>query len=235
MRRFLPYPSPMSVHAQPRDWYPELNTTPSWHDHVIIQKKLKKLAPAADWVARNYAIGGNVPVIDDELAYEGAGDGWSEADVIESHLGAFLGGGYGTTGHKPGNKQGHYFWGHFKASEHRAADNLLWLRQIIDDHITFWQMAPANDTASTDDAIAIFTHVAPTFRVLAWPQREYVLGTNAARKDVRATLPSGLWRITRYDAIARTATVLADDASGVFTFNTPNSRAVLFHFQRVAP
>ena len=122
-----------------------MNATPAWHDHVIIQEKIKKLPVAADWVSRNHAIGGNVPVIDDELAYEGAGDGWSEADVIESHLGAFLGGGYGTTGHKPGNKQGHYFWGNFKPSEHTAADNLAWLRQVIDENVTFWRMTPAND------------------------------------------------------------------------------------------
>ncbi len=235
MRRFLPYPSPMSVHAQPRDWYTKLNTIPPWHDHVIIQKKLKKLASAADWVSRNHAIGGNVPVIDDELAYEGAGDGWSEADVIEAHLGAFLGGGYGTTGHKPANKQGHYFWGHFKASEHHAADNLRWLRQSIDEHITFWRMAPANDANRGDHSTAIFTNTAPTFRAMAWPQREYVLGTNTARNNIRATLPPGRWHVTCYDAIAKTATVLADDAAGSFTFDTPNSRAALFHFKRMAP
>jgi len=232
IRRFLPYPTPLSVHAYPRDWYPELNTTPPWHDHVIIQRKIKKLPVAADWVSRNYVIGGNVPVIDDELAYEGAGDGWSEADVIESHLGAFLGGGYGTTGHKPANKRGHYFWGRFQASEHEAVDNLRWLRQRIDEHVTFWQMAPADDPNSSDNAIAIFENVHPDFRALAWPGREYALGTNRVRMDVRTQLPPGQWRITRYDAIAQTREQLSGDAQGIFSFETPASRAVFFHFRR---
>ncbi len=233
MRRFLPYPTPMSVHAFPRDWYPELNTNPPWHDHVIIQKKIKKLPVAADWVSRNHAIGGNVPVIDDELAYEGAGDGWSEGDVIESHLGAFLGGGYGTTGHKPANKKGHYFFGHFKASEHKAVDNLLWLRQVIDRDITFCQMAPVDDPDSSDRTIGIFNNVHPDFRVLAWPGHEYVLGTNRPRDNVRVELPAGRWQVTCYDAIAKSRKLLADGASGEFTFDAPDSRAGLIHFKRI--
>jgi hypothetical protein len=48
-----------------------------------------------------------------------------------------LGGGYGTTGYKPGSKLGHYFWGKFDPAEHTAADNLGWLREIIDRDITF--------------------------------------------------------------------------------------------------
>lgn len=233
MRRFLPYPTPMSVHAFPRDWYPELNTNPPWHDHVIIQKKIKKLPVAADWVSRNHAIGGNVPVIDDELAYEGAGDGWSEGDVIESHLGAFLGGGYGTTGHKPANKKGHYFFGHFKAPEHKAVDNLLWLRQVIDRDITFCQMAPVDDPDSSDRTIGIFNNVHPDFRVLAWPGHEYVLGTNRARDNLQVELPAGRWQVTCYDAIAKSRKLLADDASGEFTFDAPDSRAGLIHFKRI--
>jgi len=232
IRQFLPYPTPLSVHAYPRDWYPELNTNPPWHDHVIIQRKIKKLPIAAAWVSRNHAIGGHVPVIDDELAYEGAGDGWSEADVIESHLGAFLGGGYGTTGHKPAGKQGHYFWGHFNASEHKAADNLLWLRQAIDEHVTFWKTAPTDDSDPSDNTIGIFDNVYPDFRVLARPGHESVLGTNRARTNVRATLPPGRWHVTRYDAIAKTYDRLSTDASELFTFDTPKSRAVLFHFKR---
>ena len=232
MRRFLPYPTPMSIHAKPRDWYAELNTVPPWHDHVIIQKKLKKLPEAADWVARSHAIGGNVPVIDDELAYEGAGDGWSEADVIESHLGAFLGGGYGTTGHKPAGKQGHYFWGHFKASEHHAADNLAWLRQIIDKNITFWRMVPTSDPDAGDTTIGRFANVRPEFRVMEWPGREYVLGTNRAHSAIKVHLPTGTWRVTSYDVLRKKETLITADASGRFTFDAPGSRAVLFHFVR---
>ncbi len=232
MRRSLPYPTPMSVHASQRDWHPELNANPPWHDHVIIQKKLKKLPIAADWVARNHAIGGNVPVIDDELAYEGAGDGWSEQDVIESHLGAFLGGGYGTTGHKPGNKQGHYFWGHFRVSEHLAADNLAWLRQVIDENIAFWEMTPVDDPDAADNALGIFRNVPPESRAMEWPGHEYVLGTNQERSRIRAGLPAGAWRVTRYDAVGKREEVLSGNASGGFSFDAPGSRAVLFHFKR---
>ncbi|UCD53571.1 MAG: DUF4038 domain-containing protein [Phycisphaerales bacterium] len=235
MRRFLPYPAPMSVHAKPRDWYTKLNTNPPWHDHVIIQKKIKKLPIAADWVSRNHAMGGNVPVIDDELAYEGDGDGWSEADVIEAHLGAFLGGGYGTTGHKPANKQGHYFWGRFQASEHKAADNLLWLRQMIDEHITFWRMAPVDDSDPGDNAIAIFDNVHPGFRALAWPEHEFVLGTNRARTGIRVELPRGRWRVACYDALAKSREQLGREVSGTFVFDAPDSRATFVHFKRLDP
>lgn len=234
LREFLPYPTPVSIHAQPRDWYRELNTPPPWHDHVIIQEKIKKLPVAADWVSRNYAIGGDVPVIDDELAYEGAGDGWSEADVIESHLGAFLGGGYGTTGHKPGEKQGHYFWGNFKPSEHLAADNLAWLRRVIDENITFWRMAPADDPKPHDNAIGVFANVHPDFRVLEWPGHEYVLGANRGSLVPRAQahLPPGRWRVTCYDVVGKQKR-LDTIVDGTFAFGVPDSRAVLFHFENL--
>jgi hypothetical protein len=223
----------MSIHARPRDWYTELNADPPWHDHVIIQKKLKRLSEAADWVARNHALGGHVPVIDDELAYEGAGDGWSEQDVIEAHLGAFLGGGYGTTGHKPAGKQGHYFWGRFQASKHQAADNLAWLRRIIDENITFWRMAPVESAEPNDAAMGIFANVSPDFRVLAWPGHEYVLGTNRARSRVQANLPTGTWRVTRYDAIGQQEQTMSANAAGRLTLDVPDSRAALFHFRKV--
>jgi len=245
MRKYLPYPTPMSVHSRPRDWDKELNARP-WHDHVIIQKKLKKMPIAADWVSRNHYIGGNVPIIDDELAYEGKGDGWSEPDVIESHLGAFLGGGYGTTGHKPASKRGHYFHGNFKASEHKSADNLLWFRRVIDKNITFWKMAPVpafsvraaqvrapvrgSDTGDT--SIGIFQNIDGEFRVMEWPGHEYVLGTNKAYKSIRAKLPRGKWQVIRYDIIAKKQKQLSFGAAGTFTFDAPDSRAVLFHFKK---
>ena len=231
MRSYLPYPTPMSVHSSQRDWYGQLNARP-WHDHVIIQRKLKKLPIAADWVSRNHAIGGNVPVIDDELAYEGKGDGWSEADVIESHLGAFLGGGYATTGHKPASKRGHYFFGNFKASEHKAADNLLWLRRAIDENITFWKMAPVGDADTSDDVAGIFGNIHPDSRAMEWPGREYVLGTNQTRGRIQAELPEGRWQITRYDVIGKEQKVLSSDATGTFAFDAPDSRAVLFYFKK---
>ena len=233
LRRFLPYPTPLSVHASARDWHAELKTTPSWNSHVIIQQKIKKLPIATDWIRRNHLIGDNIPVIDDELAYEGAGDGWSEEDVIESHLGAFLGGGYGTTGHKPANKKGHYFWGAFDASEHLAADNLAWLRQTIDENIPFWRMAPVDDPNARDDVIGIFSNAHRDSRALEWPQRGYVLGTNHARSAIRVSLPDGKWQVTRHDAIRKETRLLIADASSQYTFDAPESRAVLFHFAKV--
>lgn len=233
MRQSLPYPTPMSVHASQRDWYAQLNTKPPWHDHVIIQRKLKKLPGAADWVSRNHRIGGRVPVIDDELAYEGAGDGWSEADVVEAHLGAFLGGGYGTTGHKPAGKQGHYFWGRFRAAEHKAADNLRWLRRVIDENIAFWHMAPVNDADPADATIGLFGNVHPDSRAMAWQENEYVLGTNQAQSRITAALPAGTWQVTRYDVFGKQETSMSTNASGTFLFDAPNRRAVLFHLKRM--
>ncbi|KPL22551.1 MAG: hypothetical protein AMJ75_07870 [Phycisphaerae bacterium SM1_79] len=233
LREFLPYPTPLSVHSRSRDWNRELTTDPPWNDHVTLQKKIKELHIAADFVARNFSVGGaNKPVIDDELAYEGKGDGWSEADVIEAHLGAFLGGGYGTTGHKPASKRGHYFHGNFKASEHKSADNLQWLRRMIDEDITFWKMAPVRDSNASETNTGIFQNVDREFRAMEWPGHEYVLGTNKARRAIRARLPEGLWQVTRYDVIRKNQQLLSPDTDGAFTFDAPDSRAVLFHFKR---
>ena len=231
MRGFLPYPTPMSIHARPRDWHKALNAG-RWHDHVIIQKKLKQLTPAADWIARNYHIGGRVPVINDELAYEGKGDGWSEADVIEAHVGAFLGGGYGTTGHKPAGKEGHYFWGNFKAREHHSADNLKWLREQIDAHIPFWKMQPADPPKRNGGKTSIFSNVHDDFRAMEWPGHDYVLGTTEARKHIRAALPSGEWTVTMYAPLSKSREVLQQDASEGFTFDAAADRALLYHFQK---
>ena len=140
-----------------------------------------------------------------------------------SILGAFLGGGYGTTGWKPGNKLGHYFWGKFDPAEHTAAEHLGWLRDVIDDNVTFWKMAP--------DA-AIFPDLDPAFRAMAWPGREYVLGTDKAVKGIVAQLPAGTWTVTRHDVIARQSATLSKEVSGRFTFDAPESRAVLFHFRK---
>ncbi len=68
---------------------------------------------------------------------------------------------------------------------------------------------------------------------MARPGHEYVLGTNRARSQVGADLPAGAWRVTRYDAIDQEREVLSTGASGRFTFDAPDSRAVLFHFREV--
>jgi hypothetical protein len=228
LRRHLAYPTPLSVHSTPRTlWSAKFDALPPWADHIIIQKKIRKLAPAADVIqeARAKDTGDirKLPVLNDELSYEGRGDKHSEQDTIESHLGAFLGGGYGTTGEKPGSKLGQYFRGKFDPSQHKSADNLAWLRDQIDKNITFWRMQP--------DA-AVFSNVADGFRSMSWKGREYLLGTNEARSAVVANLPPGTWRVVRYDAIAKQAKTLHESAGGRLTFDTPNSRAVLFHFKK---
>ena len=226
LRNLLPYTTPISVHRASGPWPPELNAKP-WNDHVIVQHKLKNLAEAADIIDAAQKAGGNKPVIDDELSYQGAGDGHTEADTLESHLGAFLGGGYGTTGHKasgprPGvqaPKTGQYFTGGFDAQVHSAAQGLKFLREIIDGRITFWKMSPG---------ASIFNQLDPAFRAMAWPEREYVLGTDKPAK-IQATLPAGKWDIRSYDVIARKESVVLMKASGEIAFDAPASRAVLFH------
>jgi hypothetical protein len=217
------------VHATPRKlWDPAFDRLPPWNDHQIIQKKIRSLAPAADVIQEVWKNSEGKeprfkPTINDELSYTGRGDRHTEGDTIESHLGAFLGGGYGTTGEKPAGKEGQYFRGVFDPSEHKAADNLKWLREIIDVHITFRKMAPAPGPFSNLDS---------GFRVMVWPEREYVLGTNKQHKGIVADLPGGTWTVVRYDVIAKKATRLSDDAHGRFAFDAPDSRAVLFHFRR---
>ena len=229
VRRFLPYITPLSVHVTPSVlWSTKFDDLPPWNDHQIVQKKLRNLAEAADviqftWQNPKGKNPRNKPTINDELSYQGNGDRHSEGDTIESHLGAFLGGGYATTGEKPANKEGQYFRGNFDPSQHTAADNLKWLREVIDTHITFWRMSPN---------LGIFSNLDDGFRGMAWGDREYVLGTNGARSRIVANLPPGEWTVTRYDVIAKEATKLSDTAKGRFMFDSPNGRAVLFHFVR---
>ena len=70
------------------------------------------------------------------------------------------------------------------------------------------------------------------FRVLAWSGYEYVLGTRAAQSGLVANLPPGQWTVTRYDVIGKASQVLSHKASGRFVFDTPDSRAVPFHFRQ---
>jgi len=227
LRRHLPYPTPVSVHASGGPWAKRLNAPPPWNDHVIIQNKIRTLARSADAIAKSHAIGGgDRPVINDELGYEGKGDRFSRDDVVEGHLGAFLGGGYGTTGHKPASKKGHYFWGGFKPGEHTAAGHLAWLRKRIDSRVTFWKMAPINAKDLVPDA-------GKDCRAMARPGHEYVLGTSKAQEGLAADLPPGTWEVRRFDVIAMKEEVLSREARGRFAFAAPASRAVLFHFKKV--
>ena len=52
LRSFLAYPTPVSVHGKPRDWNRELNG--AWHDHAVIQFKVKSLPAAADAAQRSF-------------------------------------------------------------------------------------------------------------------------------------------------------------------------------------
>jgi hypothetical protein len=70
-------------------------------------------------------------------------------------------------------------------------------------------------------------------RVLAWPGRQYVLGTDRAGQGVAANLPSGQWRVAGYDAITMTQRVLAEAAGGRFVFDVPASRAAMTVFTRL--
>jgi len=229
IREFLPYATPLSVHVTPSIlWSQKFDELPPWNDHQIIQKKIRELPRAADviqftWENPNGKGPRHKPTINDELSYEGRGDKHTEGDTIESHLGAFLGGGYGTTGEKPGSKTGQYFRGNFDPSEHTAADNLKWLRETIDAHITFWRMAPDR---------SIFSNVDSDFRGMSWADHEYLLGTNKSRRRIVAELPPGKWKVMRYDVIARKAITLSTEATGRFVFDAPDSRAVLFHFKK---
>ena len=228
IRQYLPYPTPLSVHSAPRTlWSANFDALPDWNDHMIIQKKIRNLPDAADVIQQARRKPGhgtrNMPTVNDELSYEGKGDKHTEHDTIESHLGVFLGGAYGTTGEKPGNKLGQYFRGRFNPAEHTAADNLKYLREIIDENITFWKMTPD---------LGIFSNLHENFRGLAWSGREYVLGTDQQHSNIVADLPTGTWTVKRYNIINKQAKNLSENARGRFTFDAPNSRAVMFHFKK---
>jgi hypothetical protein len=237
MKSYLPYPTPLSVHAsmhpdkgpkKPEEpaWATRFDALPPWNDHQIIQRKLRTIATSADAIGRTWQPPGgsprNKPTVNDELSYQGAGDKHSESDTLESHLGAFLGGGYASTGEKRGNKLGHYFWGKFVPEEHSAAEGLKFLRESIDANVTFWKMVP--------DASA-FPSLDPAFRAMSREGQEYVLGTDKEAKVV-ADLPAGIWTVRSFDIERRQETKVAARVSGRYTFDTPASRVVLFHFRK---
>lgn len=231
IRRYLPYATPLSVHASPPVvWSETFDAFPPWNTHQIVQWKLRNIGPAADMIQKAWQSSAdrpprNRPTVNDELSYEGAGDKHSRDDTIESHLGAFLGGGYASTGEKSGNKLGQYFRGKFNVAEHTAAPHLKWLREQIDQNIAFWKMAPDS---------RIFQNADRGARAMAWPGEECLLGTGRAQKGIVADLPAGTWTVTRYDVLAREATVLSTTATGRYRFDAPDSRAALFHFKKNA-
>ncbi|RMF86469.1 MAG: DUF5060 domain-containing protein [Planctomycetota bacterium] len=224
LRRYLPYGNPVSIHGAPGPWKKEIEG--DWNDHRIIQWKLKTIARAADAAAESRLRPPEKPLVNDENAYEGDGDRFTEADVVEGCFGTFLGGGYPTTGEKYGRKLGQYFWGGFDASKHKAADNLRFLRRYIDEYIDFGRMHPLPLSETP------FVGVPDSFRVLGCRGREYVLGSDAA-VEVTVRLPSGRWRIVQVDLITMTSEVRYTAAAGTIALQTPPSRAGLLHVRRL--
>ncbi len=228
LKGLLSYPTPLSVHPNQQDWDPGLHEGADWNDHTIIQNKIKYIWLAADKQNLNYYIGGGRPVINDELAYEGEGDGWLEEDVLEAFLGAFLGGGYGSTGYKSGHKLGHYFAGNFSDTEHSVSDNLLWFRQQIDAEIEFWNMKPFTIFFSRKEGINldIFRNVQYGFRLLGDKGKAYILGAAGPHAGITAGLPEGRWKVTLYDLVNKAIFPLGESVKGEFNFDLPDSRAV---------
>jgi len=234
LQKYLPYPTPVSVHINQQDWIPDLNRIRPWNDHICVQNKLKTLQASADFSRLNYWIGGgDKPVINDELAYEGAGDGWLENDVIEAFLGAFLGGSYASSGHKTGSKLGHYFIGNVHMNDHKAADNLAWMKSTIEEHIDFWKMTPTHYSHTNGNRTSIFRNIDDTFRALTDDGDAYVLGSNKLKKGVTARLPEGRWKIVQYDLINLERHVLYEQATGAVDFEVPDSRAVITLVTRI--
>lgn len=223
LRSCLPYRSPLSVHGEEGDWNEELNG--DWCDHVILQSKQRTLA-AADIVTRNFRRGGGKPVCNDENAYQGEGDGFSLGDTVEGCFGTFLGGGYPTTGEKPGGKLGQYFRGGFDPQAHTAAPPLALLRKSVDGNVRFWELAPLAVGQTP------FAGLGGKARVLGRSGWEYAVGTDREHAGVAVELPPGRWRVTQADLLGGTDRLLAEDAAGRLVVSTPDSRAVLTHFRR---
>ena len=94
--------------------------------------------------------------------------------------------------------------------------------------MAFWRLAPMPMAGS------IFAPAVADFRLLGLRGREYVLGSNRRVRRLRARLPDGAWRVTQVDLVARTTRTLRRRATGDFPFATPDSRAALTHFKRIA-
>ncbi|RMD76391.1 MAG: DUF5060 domain-containing protein, partial [Lentisphaerae bacterium] len=220
LRSYLAYRVPMSTHGT-RGWTSSLNSS-DW-THSIRQGKIGDLSDAADALIKDYNNNGHKPTVNDENGYDP-----KEAttdDVIEGITGSFFGGGYGTTGHKIGSKKGGYFWGHaalgHNITEHPSIDELKYLREKIEQHISFWKMTPVKPGNS------IFSNANSGFRVLAWNGNEYALGSDAAQSSVKANLPAGIWEVYQWDIRNKKEIFHHTGISGSYTFSTPASRAAI--------
>lgn len=225
MRQWLSYPTPLSTHPTAH-WDAALNG--DWHTHAIIQGKIGDLGRAAVAIMDSYARSAGKPVVNDENGYD-PGEA-TTADVVEGITGSFLGGGYGTTGHRIRNKEGGYFWGHAAlgqtlAVEHPSAPHLKFLRQAIDQHLPFWRLQPL-----ARGAAGPFTSQGD-FPVMRDGDQVYVLGTNRP-EQVTAAFAGGAWRLVQIDAMNRMVREVATGIQSPYTFTAPGSRAVLNVFIR---
>ena len=222
LKENLAYPIPLSVHGSPGPWDSALDGP--WHDHVIIQRKMKT------WLNSFRVTIGNqqprpMPIINDELSYQGAGDGHLEQDTIQAFVGAFVGGGYASTGYKSAPRTGQYVSGNFSVEEHSSADNLKWLREQIDQDIRFWEMDPLviQDTV---------------FEVSSWgvgaalvSDSQYFVATHKNTGRIHIELDGGEWTIEQWDVHAMQRTILESDYVGRFTFH-PESGDNIYFFTR---
>jgi hypothetical protein len=260
VKAMLAYPTPLTVHRNSGPWVEALNTNPPWNTLTNIQRKLKTMHAAADYLDENHKKGGgDKPIVDDELSYEGEGDKHLPEDTIESHVGAFLGGGYGTTGHKTAHigkrRDGKIILPEvtptiggrpislgedglakgIKLGQYFAGNFDPKEHKSLDELQWFRAVVDKNMRfwKMAPDR-SIFDNVDPESRGLAAAGEEYVLGTNKERAGIVARLPEGAWTVTVHDVIKKKSRVLARGAKGEFKFDAPASRAVLFHFKKAS-
>ena len=225
LRSILAYPIPISTHGL-GSWNPALNGT--WNTHSITQGRFGTIAAAADAMQADLASNAGKPALNDEIGYDPGET--PTGDVLEGIVGAFAGGGYATTGHKTGSKTGGYFWGHAALAEsisvHPSSDNLGFLRDKIDQHLSFWNLVPKLPPDS------IFPDASPAFRALEWTGNQYVLASNAWAL-VTAMLPVGSWEVVQLNVESKTEEVLGNTGGGSYLVSLPSGRAVLTAFTKI--
>ncbi|MCA9216039.1 MAG: DUF5060 domain-containing protein [Planctomycetales bacterium] len=209
LQKHLPYPTPVSVHGKPGPWNADLDG--DWNGHIIIQAKRTEWRTAYNSVVDSQQPDPK-PLINDEMSYQGAGDGHAREDTVQAFLGTFQGGAYGTTGYKSGLTEGQYVSGNFSVEEHTAAENIKWFREQIDNDIRFWEMASMNIHDSPHQA-APWANIGV---LLSDGQLFMTTWGNTGR--VRIDMSEGEWSIEQWDINEMTRTVVESEYTGVFEF-----------------
>ena len=75
------------------------------------------------------------------------------------------------------------------------------------------------------------TNVNEQFRAMG-SGNEVVIGTNQAWKGLKFS-KSGTWQLTAYDLINKEMKIVAESFDDEIVFDSPDSRAVLFHFKKL--